>query len=111
MVNNKKPQGIVDSIKLKLLEIGTEYVKKNVENSKKEILKYIEKNIERKIKRELKKIINKIISIVLLAIGGLFLLYGTISVISFIFNFPTFVTILIFGLILTSIGIIFWKNN
>jgi hypothetical protein len=103
----KIPVGFIDSLKLKLIEFGVEYAKKNIEQSKKHIAKYIEKHLEKKIKKEIKKITSKIISISLLILGSVFLCYGLISMAVTLFNLPLFLTPILFGSIIIILSLIY----
>jgi len=109
MAKNDKKEGVsfFDSIKLKLLDMAQDYIKEKVEVSKNEILKGIERRFEKKIKREIRKIVNNSIFLVLILLGGLFLLLGGFMAVSYILNLPYFVSFLSFGFFLIIIALIF----
>jgi len=107
----KVPSGILESLKSKLIEVGVDYAKKNIEQSKKQIVKYIEKNIEKKIKKEIKKTVNKSIAFILFGLGASFLLFGFISMIVSLLSLPTFISPLTFGGFLFLVGLIIYLGN
>lgn len=108
---NRESFGIVDEIKSKLFEIGIDYLKRNVENSKREILRYIEKNIEIKIKREIEKISIKLMGGFFVGLGVFFLLYGLIAALIYVLQLPTFTANIIFGLLFAIIGLIIYSKS
>jgi len=101
----KKENGLFDSIKNKLIELGIDFVKKNIETTKDQILKYIEKNLERRIKREIKRYITLSFGIFIVIIGTLFILYSTFEFIGYLLQFPSFIINLFYGLFLLIIGL------
>jgi len=108
--NSKKFIGITDILKSKLLEVGKEYLKDNLNKTKNQILKSIEKTFEKKIKKEIKKSIYKILSYVLLSLGGLFLLYGILIIILELLLLPSYLANILFGFILIIIGFLLTLN-
>jgi len=104
----KPRKGLVDTFKDKLIEVGVDYFKKNVEKTKKDILKYVEKTIEMKIKKEIKKYSFITVSFILMGLGSLFVLFGMIAGIVYLLNLPTFFTSIFFGGLLLLIGIIIY---
>ncbi len=99
---------LLDSIKLKLIEVATDYVKANLQKTQKEIVKYAQKQIEIKIKKEVKKVSYKIAAYSLLGLGVIFFVYGLFSLASYLLNLPTFTTNLAFGGFLLIIGFVIW---
>jgi len=91
---------IVDSMKQKALEFGTQYFKEKVETTKEDILKYVEKIIEEKIKKELKKIIFGVISLIFLSFGIIFIVYSGLGALVFLLNLPEFFVNIFFGILL-----------
>ncbi len=106
--SNTKYVSLIDMAKAKLIEIGVDYFKKNIETSKKEIFKYIEKNIERKIKNEIKKQSFKIISLILFGLGIIFLIYSFFQILVLLLNLELFFVNILFGLTSVLIGIILY---
>ncbi|MCA9497297.1 MAG: hypothetical protein KC589_10230 [Nanoarchaeota archaeon] len=107
-IETKKPLGLIDELKIKLIEIASDYIKKNMKQTQNQILRYVEKNIERKIKKEVKKTILKSISITLLSMGIIFLLYGLFALLSLVLKLPDFTTPLFFGIFLLLVGLIIY---
>lgn len=99
---------IIDSMKLKAIEFGTEYFKEKIENTKEDIIKYIEKTIEQKIKTELRKFIYSTISIILLTFGIVFLIYGGINALTELLNLPQYFSNIFFGILLLLISFIIY---
>lgn len=99
---------IVDSIKEKAFEFGTQYFKEKFETTKEDILNYIEKTIEQKIKKEVRKFLLTTTSIILAITGITFLLFGTISALVHLAKLPGFFTELLFGLILLIVSLIIY---
>jgi len=108
--STKKYTGIIDILKAKLIEAGTEYFKENINKTKKQVFKYVEKNIETKIKKEIKKNLIKLSSYIFLGVAGIFLLYGILDIIVNLLLLPIYLTNIFFGLILGIIGLIFYFN-
>lgn len=106
----EKPENptIISYFKNKLLDIAMDYFKKNIESTKKDILKYIEKNIEKRIKKEIRKGVYTLSFIVLLVIGLSFIIYGIIDIIILLLNFPKEMTNIFFGLLLLLISLILY---
>ncbi|NQZ84210.1 MAG: hypothetical protein HRU03_00690 [Nanoarchaeales archaeon] len=102
---------IVNSLKEKALEMGTQYFKEKFENSKDEFLKYIEQTVEKKIKKELKKIIYSTIAIILVITGVIFIVFGILAALVHITNLPDYFTPLFFGMILMSGAMITYLNK
>lgn len=110
-MKEKIPSSLIDSVKLKLIEVGADYFKKKFETSKKDIIKYIEKEIDKKIRKEVRKITVKIIFYILLSLGGIFLLFGIFSAVIYLLELPEFLTSILFGLFLILIGVFIWGFN
>ena len=102
---------IFESIKNKLIEVGVEYVKANMEQSKNAILGFIERNIENRIRKEIRRYQMLTLGLIILMIGALFILYGGFEFISYLAGFPSFVTNLIFGFSLLVVGSIIYFVN
>jgi len=102
---------IFETIKSKLIEMGVEYVKTNIEQSKNAIFGFIEKNIERRIRKEIRRYQFLLLSSIILLIGILFMLYATFQFISYIAELPLFITNLAFGFFLVIIGSIIYAIN
>lgn len=105
------PLGLSDAIKSKLIEIGVDYFKKNIEKSKQEIVKYLEKSIEKKIKKEVKRATDKALFIVFVSLGALFVLYGIIAGVVEALGLAPFITQLVFGLLFLLVGVIFYIKS
>lgn len=102
---------IFENVKNKLIEVGVEYVKANMEQSKSAIFGFIEKNIEARIKKEIRRYQMITLGLIVLLIGVLFVLYSAFEFISYLANFPSFLTNLIFGFFLLIIGSIIYAIN
>ena len=100
------PHGLIDALKVKLIEMGTDYIKKKLESTKNDILKHLEKTIEKKVKREVRKYSYTLAAYLSLVLGGLFVLYGLIATIVYLLNLPLFITSIIFGFIFIIFGVI-----
>lgn len=111
--NQKSPvSSIFESIKNKLIEVGVEYVKTNMEQSKNAIFGFIEKNIENRIRKEIRRYQMIFLGSTILLIGLLFVLYGGFEFISYLAGFPQFITNLLYGFCLLIVGsIIYFKNK
>lgn len=105
MKQKKTGATLIDSLKLKLIEVATDYVKKNLEKSQKQILKYVENHIEKKIKKEVRKTLNKAIGLIILSIASIFLLFAITSITLYLLNIPQIFSTLIVGFILLFCGI------
>jgi hypothetical protein len=101
-----KEPSFASSIKSRLVDMATDYVKKNFENTKKDVLKYVERTIEKKIKKEVRKYTYTGVAISLFILSLLFIVYGIIGVLMYMFELPSFVTNIIFGAILLIVGLI-----
>ena len=112
-IQNNKNQNktLFETIKSKLIEMGVEYVKTNIEQSKNAIFGFIEKNIERRIRKEIRRYQFLLLSSIILLIGILFMLYAAFQFIAYIANLPLFLTNLIFGFFLILIGSIIYAIN
>ncbi len=101
-----KEPSFVNSIKSRLVEMATDYVKKNFENTKNDVLKYVEKTIEKKIKKEVRKYAYTSAAIVLFILSLLFIIYGIIGALSYLLEIPSFMTNIIFGALLLIVGLV-----
>lgn len=112
-ISNKKnnTSTIFESVKNKLIEVGVEYVKSNMEQSKSAIFGFIERNIEARIKKEIRRYQMITLGLVVLIIGILFVLYSAFEFISYLAGFPSFLTNLLFGFFLLIIGSIIYAIN
>lgn len=102
---------IFESIKNKLIEVGVEYVKANMEQSKSAIFGFIERNIENRIRKEVKRYQMLTLGLIILIIGILFILYSGFEFISYLAGFPSFLTNLVFGFFLLLVGSIIYLMN
>jgi len=102
---------IVDSMKQKALEFGTQYFKEKVETTKDDILKYVEKIIEEKIKKELRKLVFGLISLILLSFGLIFIIYSGFETLVYFLGLPDFFVNIFFGILLLLFSFIIYLTK
>lgn len=99
-----KEPSFVDTLKEKLVDVASDYFKRNYERTKADVMKYIEKTIERKIRKEVRKYAYTSAAYFLFLFGIVFLIYGGIGAVVYLLNLPSFLTNVIFGILAVGIG-------
>ena len=106
--SQKSSEDVVDFFKKKVIELGTDYVKNNINISKEDVANYVqkqlEKKFEKKIKREVKRHVVIYLAYLMIVLALVFLSYSLFEVIVYVLELPLFVTNILFGIFLLSLG-------